>query len=177
MIPVVICILLFALILVWDSLRRRGKRLEREVALPPGLVKYVDADHTAKKLEKALVSLKFGLAGKPDYIVEQRGELIPVELKSREAKGPYPGEKLQLGAYCILVEDVYKKPVKKGLIKYKNSTYELKFDTQLKNEVLAVMDRMKEALSRGSVEGTPNPRRCRKCTIRDLCSYRAGDGS
>jgi hypothetical protein len=68
----------------------------------PGELLYADGDSTAD----VLVSDTHRLVGKPDYVLECDGELIPVERKSRSLSGAgaYEGEKLQLAAYCLSVE-------------------------------------------------------------------------
>ena len=49
--------------------------------------------------------------GKPDYLLEDGDALIPVEVKpSRRAAEPYPGDVLQLLAYCLLVEEAHGRP-------------------------------------------------------------------
>ena len=65
---------------------------------------------------EVLVSHLHGLTGKPDYIQRDGEELIPVERKSRiiSPAGAYEGEILQLAAYCLLVEERFGKPVRRG---------------------------------------------------------------
>jgi CRISPR-associated exonuclease Cas4 len=79
-------------------------------------VLYSDGDTTAD----VLVSEAHRLVGKPDYILERDGELVPVERKSRKLStaGAYEGEILQLAAYCLLVEEHYDRPVVFGRLLY-----------------------------------------------------------
>jgi hypothetical protein len=62
-------------------------------------------------VDEISVSHLHGLTGKPDYILREGEELIPVEHKSRlmSAAGAYEGEILQLAAYCLLVEERFGK--------------------------------------------------------------------
>lgn len=55
------------------------------------------------------MSFRYGLTGKPDYLVQAAGGLIPVELKSRGCPpfGPHVTDAAQLTAYCVLVEDSF----------------------------------------------------------------------
>jgi hypothetical protein len=48
-----------------------------------------------------LISDRYQLVGKPDYILDVAGQLMPVERKSRPlpAAGPYKSEMLQMAAY------------------------------------------------------------------------------
>jgi CRISPR-associated exonuclease Cas4 len=87
----------------------------------PGELFYSDGDSTAD----VLVSDTHRLVGKPDYILERDGELIPVERKSRSLSGAgaYEGEKLQLAAYCLLVEERFGRPIRRGKLQYQNKRY------------------------------------------------------
>ena len=60
------------------------------------------------KVEKPLYDPLSGLTGKPDYLVEENGFYIPVEVKSSRAPGlPYDSHIYQVAAYCLLVERTY----------------------------------------------------------------------
>jgi CRISPR-associated exonuclease Cas4 len=95
-----------------------------------GDVLYSDADTTAD----VLVSDAHRLVGKPDYILEDGGELIPIERKSRKLStvGAYEGEILQLAAYCLLVEEHYGRPVLSGRLLYQNPSVDVPFDERLR---------------------------------------------
>lgn len=65
-------------LLLWANARRRllnGGILE-------GRIVYQDTDRR-RNVERPLVSHRYGLSGKPDYLVDRSNELIPVEVKSR----------------------------------------------------------------------------------------------
>jgi CRISPR-associated exonuclease Cas4 len=95
-----------------------------------GDVLYSDDDTTAD----VLVSDAHRLVGKPDYILEHGGELIPVERKSRKLStgGAYEGEILQLAAYCLLVEEHYGRSVLSGRLLYQNRSLDVPFDDRLR---------------------------------------------
>ncbi|MFQ6059504.1 MAG: hypothetical protein ACE5MB_11570 [Anaerolineae bacterium] len=78
-----IALILAALVLLW---RARAQR--REAGLPAGRVVYADTGAWAG-CEKPLFSRRYRLTGKPDYLVEERGQVIPIEVKpSRAAPAP-----------------------------------------------------------------------------------------
>ena len=61
---------------------------------------------------KLLYSAKYELQGKPDYVFQSPilKKIVPVELKSGEIDEeelPHHGDLLQLGAYFLILEDVY----------------------------------------------------------------------
>ena len=96
--------------------RRYAKRRAEDLGLP-GEVVYSDTGR-----DILFVSDTHGLAGRPDYILKDGGEMVPLERKSRQVSpsGPYEGEVLQLAAYGLLVEERFGKPVLRGLLQYPN---------------------------------------------------------
>ena len=73
--------------------------------LPDGEIVYED---TSGADSEVLVSTNYGLRGKPDYLLEEDGGLVPVEVKSSAAPRhgkPYPSHLMQLAVYFLLVGD------------------------------------------------------------------------
>ena len=129
---------------------------------------YSDADTTAD----VLVSDAHGLVGKPDYILERDGELVPVERKSRKlsAAGAYEGEILQLAAYCVLVEEHFARLVLVGRLLYRNRSLDVPFDDRLRAKLDDALRALREA---DRLEEVPrchtSSGRCRACGFRDSC--------
>src|SRR5436190_23585669 len=96
---IILLIILAGILLLW-----LGQRTQQQTGLPIGEVIYNDTG-AWQKVEEPLISQRYGLVGKPDYLVqvtEQRQSLaIPVEVKSRK-KPPvvYENHTLQLATYC-----------------------------------------------------------------------------
>jgi hypothetical protein len=92
--------------------------LHDKAARLPGEMIYRDADGRAE----SLLSDRYGLKGKPDYVLRSRGALLPVEVKSRAcgSRGPYDSEKAQLFAYCLLVEDQWDTTARAGILQYRD---------------------------------------------------------
>jgi CRISPR-associated exonuclease Cas4 len=101
----IILVSLAVLLIAW-LMRRQGQR-----QIGPSLsgrILYTDTEAH----REILTSDRYNLSGSPDYILEEHGELIPVERKSRavNSRGAYDSERLQLAAYCLLVEERYGNP-------------------------------------------------------------------
>ena len=62
---------------------RRGSA--RKPACPADRIIYTDT-RAWGEVEKPLYDAQLGLTGKPDYLVEQNGQIIPVEVKSGQAR-------------------------------------------------------------------------------------------
>jgi len=121
----VLTILFVWAFLVWTNANHRISR----IGLPDGRVVYQDVErrHT---LARPLVSLRHGLTGKPDYLVETNDGLVPVELKSRECprSGPYAGDAAQLIAYCVLVEDTTGVAPAHGIVQYADWFWQISYN-------------------------------------------------
>src|SRR5512136_3059487 len=84
-----IALAVLALLVGWLALRAAG-RARRSAGLPAGRIVYADTGDW-RPLEKPLCSSEHGLTGKPDYLVQTRSGLVPVEVKSGAAPArPYP---------------------------------------------------------------------------------------
>ena len=93
-----------AVLLLW-----LGQRQQRSAGLPAGRVLYADPKIIGAP-ERPLYDADTHLTGKPDYLVDDNGKIIPVEVKSGWAPPePHPGHIYQLLAYCLLVERTYEK--------------------------------------------------------------------
>ena len=131
MLYLVILLVIIGIILLWQSTRQRA-----EAGLPGGRVIYTDT-RAWGKVEKPLVDHVFGLTGKPDYLVERDGLIIPVEVKSgRTPSAPYDSHIFQVAAYCLLVEKAYGKRPPYGIIHYPNRDFAVDYTNQLESSLL-----------------------------------------
>src|SRR5690242_8328119 len=99
-----------------------GWRLFVTSGLPARKILYADVGSSFPQAVP-LISRRYGLTGKPDYIVRVESGLVPVEVKSGRSPHsgqPHEGHMFQVAAYCLLVEDLYGVPVPYGLIHYED---------------------------------------------------------
>src|ERR1700686_2397615 len=97
-----------------------GGGLLARTGLPTREILYADVGATFPQ-PTPLISKRYRLSGRPDYLVRVKDGIVPVELKSRPAPSsgrPYDGHLFQLAAYCLLVEDVCRVSVPYGVVKY-----------------------------------------------------------
>lgn len=162
---------LFLLLLGWLSWSR-STNLRLESGLPAGRLIYADTDDTAwRPPEKPLYSENHNLVGKPDYLVETPRGIIPVEVKSGRAPSvPYLGHLLQLAAYCLLVEETTGRTPPHGLLKYADALYEVDFTWELRRELLATLQEMRQARRANNVRRShQQPAKCAACGFRFTC--------
>lgn len=170
--PVVIALALLvlaALAFVAASLLRMKAKAG---ALPEGVLVYRDTDR--HHVAQALVSHSYQLIGKPDYVVETQDGPVPVEVKSRACgdSGPFPGEKAQLYAYCLLVEDETGEPVQSGVIEYANRKWAVPFGRQERAEIIGILAVMRALQRASGVERShTSAGKCRNCGFNapDVC--------
>ena len=158
-----LCLLAAAAILFALQLRRKV----RGTGLPQGDIIYNDTDEVS--CDETLVSHTYQLVGRPDYIVKTDAGPVPVELKSRSCgeRGPYEGEKAQLFAYCLLVEEAWGTSVKSGIIKFRDRKWNVPFGDQERRWVIETLDRMRQTEEQHDVaRNHQQAARCRRCGYR-----------
>ena len=156
-------------LLVWAQ---AGRKIARS-GIPEGRLLFQDADR--RQLYRPLVSLRYGLTGKPDYLVETAEGLVPVEIKSRDSvrARPYASEIAQLTAYCVLVEDATGGAPPYAIIQYANRSCRIPYTRQAREGVLQVIEEMHSAQQSQSVHRShAQPGRCRACGFREDCEER-----
>ncbi len=160
-----LALIILGLILFWQSGRAR-----RAAGLPGGRIIYTDTRAWGKN-EKPLYVNALGLTGKPDYLVRQGGQIIPVEVKSGRAPGsPYDSHIYQIAAYCLLVERVYGERPPYGIIHYPDRDFAIDYTPELEKSLLALLDEMRRDSRRQNVERShQTSARCRGCGYRSIC--------
>ncbi|MBM4465203.1 MAG: CRISPR-associated protein Cas4 [Chloroflexi bacterium] len=168
-------LLAWALILFVGGLLvlRRSRRLHQQTGLPQGRVIYADTG-AWNRCEKPLFSRRYLLTGRPDYLVDDGGAKIPVEVKSTSCPpSPYRSHVLQLAAYCLLVEEEYGQPPPYGIIKYQDQACAIEYTAPLRAELLTLLAEMRQHLTAADVGlSHANPNRCRSCGYREECEER-----
>jgi CRISPR-associated exonuclease Cas4 len=184
---VVACVVGGVLFVLWANERRQAHRVpepsQEELAaskaaskkastsgpkLPEGKIIYQDVDGRGTPL----FAKQYPLSGKPDYVIlSPDGAPIPVELKlSTDAQEPQRSHIMQLAAYFVILEDLYKTPPPYGLLRYAGHEFTIQNTESLKQKVLrrlAEMERCDEvrppALTRQVVS------KCRVCPFQPIC--------
>jgi CRISPR-associated exonuclease Cas4 len=167
-------LLALSLILVGLLIFWLGRRSQADAGLPIGRVIYSDTSGW-RSLEKPLFSQTQRLAGKPDYLVQQGREIIPVEVKSAHAPadGPRRSHVLQLAAYCLLVEETYRQRPKYGIVKYADRMFAIDYTASLQAALLDVMAAMRDDVAHNQAHRSHDEAaRCAHCGYRQACDER-----
>jgi CRISPR-associated exonuclease Cas4 len=163
-----------AILLLGLTLWRLGLRTRQATGLPKGEVVYTDTG-AWEEVAEPLLSRRYGLVGKPDYLVQVRSgrqtTFVPVEVKSRRRPTVTPdGHILQLAAYCLLVEDVHKVRPAYGLLRYADATLQIPYTDELRRTVLEIADAIRRARTAPDLHRDhDDPARCRGCGYAHAC--------
>ena len=169
-----IILVIGGLILLWQA-----GRAQKGAGLPGGRIIYTDTRAWGAKLEKPLYDGTLGLTGKPDYLVEKNGRLIPVEVKSgRAPQSPYDSHIYQVAAYCLLVEKSLGTRPPYGIIHYEDRDFAIDYTQELENFVLDILADMRrddlhsKSKSAGVERSHENSARCARCGFRNVCEQK-----
>ena len=168
MLILAIFVLILALVLLWQA-----NRSQRAIGLPAGRVIYADT-RSWGRVEQPLYDAELGLVGKPDYLVETGGQVIPVEVKSSPVTtAPYDAHVFQLAAYCLLVQRHYGKRPAYGILHYPNRTFAIDYTAQLESQLLKLLEEMHAQERRKEVSRShESAARCSRCGFRTICDQR-----
>ncbi|MGA9840065.1 MAG: PD-(D/E)XK nuclease family protein [Thermoplasmata archaeon] len=141
--------------------RRRDRRFGSLVAIDAGA-------------SVLLRSARYRLSGRPDVLRRRPdGRLVPVEFKSRPtpASGPFRSHRIQVAAYCLLVEESTGVAPPFGVLRYADGgEFEVPWDRAAREELL----RLRFELDRPyDGRATPSRAKCARCPWRAVCDARA----
>jgi CRISPR-associated exonuclease Cas4 len=161
-------VLIFGLVTWWLAGRR-----QHASGLPAGRVIYTDTQ-SWKPVPQALYDAEAGLAGRPDYLVQRGGQVIPVEVKSRPVgSSPYDSHIYQLAAYCYLVEREYGKRPAYGILHYANRSYAIDYTQGLEAALLELLQQMRQhSPQRAPVRSHQTAARCQGCGFKEICDQK-----
>jgi CRISPR-associated exonuclease Cas4 len=121
-----------------------------------------------------LRSRRYRISGRPDEVRRRRdGRLVPVEFKSRSLppRGPPRSHRVQVAAYCLLLEEAAGQAPPYGVIRYGDGPeVRLPWDDRARAELLAVRDELEQPYDG---RATPSVDRCARCGWRAACDVRA----
>ncbi len=142
---------LVALLLLWQVWRR-----QKASGLPSGRIIYSDT-HAWGPVEAPLYDDELFLTGKPDYLMNGKDGIIPVEVKSSRLSGtPYDSHIFQLAAYCRLVEANFGKRPRYGILNYPNQTFAVDYTPTLEASLKTLLEELRARWSPGSFASQGN---------------------
>jgi len=150
-----------------------GKEKHDDAIIAP-IVAQLKARRVIKGLD--LISDTLRLSGKPDFIAETKfGELIPIEVKASSLDASGKAKKdhiMQLACYALLIEDNFKKIVKRCAVYYlrdKRVVY-IALTNDLKLEVKKAIDKSYKIIEQEEMPKVRQPiSKCKNCGYYRYC--------
>ncbi|MFZ3383800.1 MAG: CRISPR-associated protein Cas4 [Candidatus Methanoperedens sp.] len=126
--------------------------------------------------EPVLRSDKFGLSGSPDRLLKINESIVPSIIKTGNMpeNGVWNGDRLQLTAYSILVEEKYNSIVQKGFVEYARFGIirPVVVKRHERRKVLQVMDKIKK-IQDGFMPERPKEAPCEYCGFVGICDVKS----
>jgi CRISPR-associated exonuclease Cas4 len=126
--------------------------------------------------EPILRSTKFELTGSPDRLVKINENLIPSIIKTGKMpdNGVWQGDRLQLTAYSILVEEKYNSIIEKGFVEYARwgIVRPVVIKRHERRKVLQVRERIKK-IRDGFMPERPGDAPCQYCGFAGICDVKS----
>ncbi len=121
--------------------------------------------------EMKVESESIGLRGRVDRVLisKKDGSVIPFELKSREDK-IFHSDEIQLTAYAMLLEEKYSRKISAGIVEVGNNKKEVPITDENKNEVLQLVDKIRNIEDNPAPPILSNFNKCRYCEFQEECS-------
>ncbi|MBN2112421.1 CRISPR-associated protein Cas4 [Candidatus Woesearchaeota archaeon] len=126
------------------------------------------------KPEYRISSDSLGLRGIIDELQVYENFFVPVEFKTGKMpnEGVWPGHKIQVGAYALLLEENFGVQITKAVVRYldTNTTRDVLINPFLKEEVKSLIIRVQELLNSAEIPGfADNENKCSACDLKDVC--------
>ncbi|MCD6461545.1 MAG: CRISPR-associated protein Cas4 [Thermoplasmata archaeon] len=157
------------------SLTQEAADAKISAGISEGEIVYHDS---SSKTPPLLVSKKYGIRGRPDYLLRKEEGLVPVEVKTgRIPRGPLFSHIIQVSAYCLLVEETYGETPPYGVIRYQRDgqrvEHEIEYTPEMKKLVLDKVEEMRRSMETGEVHRNHRKEnKCRHCSRRSVCPER-----
>lgn len=126
------------------------------------------------KSEYKIFAEDLGISGKVDQVLVYPDCVVPIELKSGKApkEGAWENHKVQLAAYALLLESVFKVSIGAGYVKYidEGISRRIEINAFLKDQVRELIASVNGLLQSRSLPGKcGNVNKCEKCGLKKIC--------
>jgi len=124
--------------------------------------------------ELKITSEELGLRGIIDQIEIYKQGFVPIELKTGKApkEGIWPGHRIQLVAYALLLEEKFKVEIKEGFVHYLDTKQRrhIALNPFMKIEIKDLIEKVNKLLnSRNIPDYEKNQNKCMVCGLKKRC--------
>jgi len=125
------------------------------------------------KAEISINSKELGLKGKIDELEFFKDGCVPVELKTGKCpeEGVWLNHKIQVAAYCMLVEKQFNCRVNSGIVYYLDYGVRrtVVMNSYLRSEVKELIQKIKLSLNSKEIPRLKITNKCDNCELRQIC--------
>ena len=124
--------------------------------------------------EQRIDSNELQLKGIIDRIEIYENSYVPIELKTGKMpkEGVWPGHRIQIAAYAMLLEEKFKTSVKEGFVRYLDAkeTRQIAINPFMKEEIINLVKEVQELLKNQDVPNyCENKNKCTNCGLKETC--------
>lgn len=124
--------------------------------------------------EQRVESDELQLKGIVDRIEVYKDGYVPIELKTGKIprEGVWPGHKIQIAAYAMLIEEKFNTQVKEGFVNYLDAkeTRRIAINPFMKEEIINLVKEVQKLLKNQDIPSyCENKNKCVKCGLRETC--------
>jgi len=124
--------------------------------------------------ELKITSEKLGLKGIIDQIEHYKEGFVPLELKTGKAprEGVWPGHKIQLIAYALLLEEKFNTRIKEGFVHYLDTKEKrhIPINPFMRLEVKELIQKVNSLINSDKIPNfEKNQNKCIKCGLKEDC--------
>jgi len=121
--------------------------------------------------ELSVMSTKLKLRGRIDRVEVEDEKYTPIEIKTGRmpVNGMWPGDKMQLGAYILLLKQKYK--AEHGYLEYTEygARKKLEMDDRLQEEITDLTEEVHDTIKSRHLPKRCDERRCTNCNMKENC--------
>ncbi len=170
---VLLILVLGLVIFMWDLFERRGKSL-RKITGMNEKAETIAVKGSSQLPAKAYTAIELGLRGKPDAVVREKNQIIPVDIHPLANK-IRDRHVVQMLAHLRLIEECEGVRPEHGIllmgkmqrkVLLKNTPEKQRWLETLVDEMHSIMDGIPAVPS-------PTPQKCRACDVRSICAHSA----
>lgn len=132
--------------------------------------KIVHRSRSVQMRDAALSSYELGLTGNVDAVEETDDGPVPLEYKTGDVTDNVY-DRAQLCAYGMMLEEMRNIRINYGFLYYTGSRKRVRidFNEELRNKVLAAVERAWKILEGGEIPQPLDDERCRGCALAEIC--------
>jgi len=114
---------------------------------------------------------EYGLVASIDYVIDNKGQVIPIELKVYEIEKPYTSHEYQVIFQALVISFLTGKALTKAYIYYveSNKLIEVKITDDKKIHVLNLVLKIRKLIQEYQIPEVRKSSKCKYCQFRNIC--------